>query len=151
MANLSVSGEQKGGFKRVKPQVEITIDGDTKTETKKYNGKITTVSVWTDLNGDGEFSSNELTKVTQYGSRFDEQGNKLDGYRSDTYMDTDHDGYDDYKITREYDEDGNRVRMIKRKTGIVKKGHESECQPYDVINSSMETHRSGNYVFSVHC
>lgn len=136
-----------GRFTTVKPQVETTFQNGQKIETQKLNGQVVSVSVWEDLNGDGEYSSSELTKVIRYEERFDNQLKKLEGYQTRTYIDTNHNGYDDYMIIKEYDKDGNLVRKTEEKTESIKKENEDKYMQSQVHNSKMETHLNGNYIF----
>ena len=107
-----------------------------RVEKKYYDGELTSISVFKDVNGDGK---EDLYKITTFNKMFD------GSIYERTVIDRDGDGYNDYlcnKVTKggktieetEYEEED--INQVKNR---------KHCE-WEIYNRKMTTHQSGIYM-----
>lgn len=128
-----------------KPEIERSFKDGKMYETHKIDGKVARISVFEDLNGDNQFTENEISQVQQYSYRKDGTVEKRI-----TYYDENHDGYSDDKyIVDKYDEYGNfdRFSTKKNKSIVELKFRAAQgrcCDETALNNRKMTSHKDGN-------
>lgn len=119
--------------KGTKIETIFNRDGSKTEKVYDQNGNLTKESIFKDIDGDGK---EDIYSVSRFYKK--ESGSEVE-----TFIDRDGDGFNDEKITRNYDHNGrlkSETREIEEDINDVKNRPHLE---HEIYNRDMQTHYSG--------
>lgn len=127
--------------RNTKTVTTVNADGSKTKKTYNKDGKLLKEAVYKDVNSDGK---EDIYSVTNYYEAYDDP---VDGHRepakSQTFIDEDGDGFDDYSITKTFDENGKVKSETKTYFEDINDVKKRNHMPWEIYNRQMSAQESG--------